>query len=97
MRFIDMWKRMNSTRNAPVMLITNFLPSEDLVKKQLIVMIFVFVLVYVFAVNCVYLLTDSDSFRSRRVGRPVYDAKITIVCRITIKTLRDFLKNSMIL
>lgn len=76
------------------MLITNFLPSEDLVKKQLIVMIFVFVLVYVFSINCVYLLTDSGGFRSRRAGRLVYDAKITIVCGITMKTLRDFLGNS---
>ena len=79
------------------MLITNFLPSEDLVKKQLIVMIFVVVLVYVFSVNCVYLLSDSDGFRSRRIGRSVYGAKITIVCGITIKTPRDFLKSSMIL
>ena len=32
--FIDMWKRMKSTRKQPEMLITNFLPNEELVKKQ---------------------------------------------------------------
>jgi hypothetical protein len=32
--FIDMWKRIKSTRKQPVMLITNFLPREELVRKQ---------------------------------------------------------------
>jgi len=34
--FMDMWKRIKSTRKHPVTLITNFLPSEELDKKQLI-------------------------------------------------------------
>ena len=37
--FIDMWKRMKSTRNAPVTLMTNFLPSEELDRKQLIMIL----------------------------------------------------------
>jgi hypothetical protein len=32
--FIAMWKRRKSTRKQPEMLITNFLPKEELVKKQ---------------------------------------------------------------
>jgi hypothetical protein len=32
-----MWKRMKSTRKHPERLITTFLPTDELVKKQLIV------------------------------------------------------------
>jgi hypothetical protein len=35
--FIDMWKRTKSTRKHPEMLITNFLPRDELVKKQPII------------------------------------------------------------
>ena len=41
--FIDMWKRMKSTRNTPVTLITNFLPSEELDRKQLIMILICYI------------------------------------------------------
>ena len=41
--FIDMWKRMKSTRNMPVTLITNFLPSEELDRKQLIMILICYI------------------------------------------------------
>ena len=36
--FMDICKRRKSTSKHPVTLITNFLPSEELDKKQLIMM-----------------------------------------------------------
>lgn len=80
---------MNSTRNAPVMLITSFLPSEDLVKKQLIMF---FVLVCVFRVNpylCIFVRVVADR------GGPdgvFARAKIAIVCGITKENRIDYLK-----
>ena len=62
--FIAMWKRMNSTRKQPVTLITNFLPREELVKKQLIMFEF-----------CLFLLKISSECHKDRYCLPNNNAK----------------------